>query len=189
MAMLPPPQAINPMNAMGPDVEQGEMGPDENEGLDQGGGDMFNVAQSSILLAQLAVQLRTLQFNAHSFHNAVSGPAFLANHAYLGELYLKYESQADDVTERIIGTGPKPNLVMILQKAVQQLQEPPESAEEMFAVLLQGEQQVQQIAEQFQGQCSQGVMNMVAGISDESEQHCYRFKQILGGQDAAPSRQ
>lgn len=166
------PQVVNPI-----ELEEPEQMPQAPE--DAGA---FDIAPSSILLAKLAVLLRRLQLFSHAAHNLVSGPNFFANHSFLGELYLKYESLVDDVTERMIGTGPSPNLVLIQQRAVSELTPVPPTAEGIFSELLQGEKELQAMCEQFEGKASMGTVNMVAGISDESEVRAYKLQQTLGGQ-------
>lgn len=191
MPLMPPPQPINPMNPM--DDEQAEgMQPDGEElqeqmeppqpGMDQAGGaEAFNISQGSILLVHLAVLLRTLQLMAHNFHNLVTGPCFFSDHAFFGDLYDAYETAYDGCIERLIGTGPKPNLSVIQQKAVQGLQDSPEDAESMFGMILESEKALQQLCEQFEGQASAGTVNMTAQLADDSEVRCYKLQQRLGG--------
>ena len=184
MAMLPPPQAMNPINAA---PDESEMpGMDEQEPVaagapGAGGAAAFGVSPGSMLLAQLAIQLRSLQLISHNAHNLINGPNFFADHEFCGELYVGFEKDYDQTVERLIGLGTTPNLVVIQQKAVAALQELPPDAEGMFAVILDGVKALQELFEQFEGQASMGTVNLIASMADAGEVLAYKLQQRLGG--------
>lgn len=167
------PQVVNPQI----ELEEPEQMPQAPE--DAGA---FDIAPSSILLAKLAVLLRRQQLASHNYHNAVTGQQFFQDHSFFGDLYAAYESAYDDIVERIIGTGPSPNLVLIQQRAVSELAPIPDTAEGMYSELLQSEQELQSLCEQFEGKASMGTVNLVAGLADDSEVRCYKIKARIGGQ-------
>lgn len=51
----------------------------------------------------LAILFRAAQFVAHERHQLISGPSFVADHEFLGELYAAYEAAYDATVERMIG--------------------------------------------------------------------------------------
>jgi DNA-binding ferritin-like protein len=54
---------------------------------------------------KLATLFGAAKLIAHRFHHTVTGPSFLPDHAYLGQLYDAYDEAYDATVERTIGNG------------------------------------------------------------------------------------
>ena len=143
---------------------------------------------ANMILAQLIVQFRALQLSAHNFHNTVSGESFFSDHAFFSDAYGAYEEAYDGLVERLIGLGSPPNLVAVQKMAASQLQDAADPMA-MFQALFDGEKQVQSAIEQAAagGGLSQGTMNLLAGLADDSEVRCYRVQQRLAQSESDAS--
>lgn len=135
----------------------------------------------------LATYLRYLQLLAHSGHHLTNGCTFFQDHSFLGELYAAYEEAFDDVTERMIGLG---ELVSVEDRMaldsdatgilggvkVSDLT----CAEDWFELLLEGEDNLcSQIEKLAKGKVSQGTLNLLAQLADDSEKRQYKLGQRI----------
>lgn len=136
--------------------------------------------QASSLL-KLAVICRSAQMMAHNFHNLCSGETFFSDHSFMGDLYGTYEEIYDGLIERLIGTGVPPDLVKVQQFAIQRLSQVPGDTDAMFQQVQSVEEEIRQVIEEAaaSNQLSQGVLNTLAGIADDSEVRSYKIKQRL----------
>ena len=132
-------------------------------------------------LLKLSVIARSAQLTAHNFHNTNTGPTWASDHAFFADLYSTYEGIYDDLIERLIGTGSPPDLIKVQQFAVQRLKKVPISVEEMFSTIAMIEEEIREVIEDAaeSNELSQGVLNLLAGIADESEKRSYKVQQRL----------
>jgi DNA-binding ferritin-like protein len=148
-------------------------------------------------MQELATQLRCLQLSAHNAHNLVSGPSFFADHEYLGELYPVYEEGYDSVVERLIGLGVPPDVIRLQGDAAGRIRAVA-GTEEAFQGLLEMERDLCAHVEELIGhgrdsagnRLTQGSINLIAGLADESERRQYRIQQRLSSRavrDKAPT--
>lgn len=135
------------------------------------------------LLTQLAALFRFLQLYAHAAHNLAKGEAFFADHSFLGDLYGTYEGVYDSLIERLIGLGANPSIADITAAAAQMFASSgvPSDQREAFIALDANEDKVQKMVELAfaDRSISQGTLNLLAQIADDSEHRCYKFKQRL----------
>jgi len=134
---------------------------------------------------QLASILRFLQLFAHAGHNLTSGCTFNQDHAFFGELYGAYEEAFDDLVERLIGLGELKSVadrLAIDTKAAGILgktdSEELTCPEDWFEILLEMEQEVcAKIEKLAGGKVSQGTLNLLAQLADDSEKRQYKLAQ------------
>jgi DNA-binding ferritin-like protein len=137
-----------------------------------------------MMLEDLIECSRIMQLYAHAAHNLTSGPTFFQDHEFFGELYPEYESIYDSLVERSIGLfGAKSvNQVTIAQAAVDFLKKAPlNSADNMLAQILNLEKHLCSLAATVceSSNATEGVKQLVGGISDDSEVRQYKLKQRL----------
>lgn len=131
---------------------------------------------------QLAINLRVLQLFAHVAHHRVSGRPFLSDHLMLGEFYSAYSDAYDSVIERMIGNGIACDEFALTMKASEALQTLKEQAtpEAMLSSLLSGEMALQaEVENGISRGLSQGTINLLAALADDSEVRCYKLRQRL----------
>ena len=136
-------------------------------------------------MTALASIFRFLQLFAHSAHHLTSGCTFNQDHAYFGELYAAYEEAFDDIVERLIGLGKLDNVkdrLAIDTKAAGILgktdTEDLTCAEDWFEILLEMEQELCAKIEKLAGEkVSQGTLNLLAQLADDSEKRQYKIGQ------------
>jgi DNA-binding ferritin-like protein len=133
-------------------------------------------------IENLAQQFRTMQLFAHIGHNKASGPSFLEDHGFLGELYGTYEGIYDDLAERMLGLGESPDLWAINEAANEQLQGMrAASTIEFFKALLANEKAAcVMIEELVGGDLSEATINLLVQIEDDSEKRQYKIQQRIG---------
>lgn len=140
-------------------------------------------------MKELAILLRKMQLTAHNAHNMVSGELFMQDHDYLGELYPIYETEYDSIIERIIGLYGRDSLDLnaITMSAVQKLMQYPVKASNIqhFEVLLHCEKELCDHVEKL---CkvpgiTQGSLNLLAQLADNSEQRQYKLKNRVQKQE------
>lgn len=127
----------------------------------------------------LASIYRAAQFYAHYAHNTVTGPAFFADHKFLGKLYAAYEEAYDSIIEREIGLGEELSIPEITKNACSLFDSVAKDADAttFFKRLLATEKQIcAQIAKDMQG-ASDGTQNLLQGLADDSEKRQYLLKQ------------
>lgn len=127
-------------------------------------------------LLEIAVEFRAAQFEAHAAHNLCKGEAFFADHAFLSEAYSAYEGAYDALIERLIGMGKKPDLKKVTQKAASKMETG--GFERLLAL-------EQQMCWDIEAACklpgvTQGRMNLLAGLADDSEVRQYKIRQRMG---------
>jgi DNA-binding ferritin-like protein len=126
---------------------------------------------------------RYLQLFAHIAHNKAKGQSFFADHEELGELYGAYETAYDSVVERMIGIGEGADLFIVNDKACKMLTmiSGDYTNDESFGVLLQGERDLcELLGENIKsGGYTQGTINLLAQLYDDSEARQYKFSQRL----------
>jgi DNA-binding ferritin-like protein len=127
---------------------------------------------------KLATILRASQFVAHEKHNLVSGPTFLADHAYLGELYGEYEEAYDAVVERLIGLGKPVNIPAITTSAAEVASRGGAgSALNWPQRMLAMEEAIRREVVAALPVASEGTKNFLQGLADESEARTYKIGQ------------
>lgn len=129
------------------------------------------------MLIELAIHFRYMQLLAHNAHNLTSGPTFFENHEFFGELYPVYEAAYDSLVERCIGLGDEDiDLVEVQKRAAAMLEDG-----EPFNTLFIGEEVIQQIVEKCfeEDDYTQGTLNLLAQLADDSEVRTYKLKQKL----------
>lgn len=144
-------------------------------------------------MTALASIFRFLQLFAHAAHNMTKGCTFMQDHAFFGELYAAYEEAFDDLVERQIGLGKLTDIQErfdIDLKAVNILKntqgEDLTDCDGFYEILLEMEQEVcAKIEKLASGKISQGTMNLLAQLADDSEKRQYKIGQRLGDDDAA----
>ena len=129
---------------------------------------------------KIALVLKYLNLYAHQAHNLIKGSTFFQDHEFLGELYAAYDVEYDQVVERSIGLKKPVNIKKVNGLAAQQLPDDktlvmPKCFEDMLA----SEIYLCKIIEQIAPQSSQGTMNMLAQIADNSEVRQYKIQQRL----------
>ena len=130
----------------------------------------------------LAILFRAAQLYTHFAHNTVKGPTFFADHEFLGELYAKYEGFYDDVIERMIGLGEKPDIGAITEKACTlSCKAMGDKGSDMFfkRIFATNKQIYAEITKDVKG-ASDGVQNLLQGFADQLEAVDYKLKQRLG---------
>lgn len=133
------------------------------------------------LLGQLAVQFRTLQLNAHNFHNLCAGETFFSDHSFFGEMYGKAEGWYDDMCERLIGSGNTPNLLKIQQMAVESLVDVTDTDGMFEEVSSEVDSIIQAIEQSPELGLSQGTMDLLYGIANDLEVVKYKVNQRTAG--------
>lgn len=135
----------------------------------------------------LASIYRFLQLFAHAGHHLASGCTFNQDHAFFGELYGAYESAFDDLVERLVGLGKLTSVkdrIAIDTKASSILaktdSEELTCSEDYFEILLEMEQEIcGKIEKLAEGKVSQGTLNLLAQLADDSEKRQYKLTQRI----------
>lgn len=135
----------------------------------------------------LAAIYRFLQLLAHSGHHMARGCCFLHDHPFLGDLYKAYDAAFDLLCERMVGCGDikdaKARLALDAKAAgylAKADTEELDEAEDYYNLLLEMEKEIcTKIAALSKDKLSQGTMNLLAQLADESEQRQYKLGRIL----------
>lgn len=131
-------------------------------------------------MEKLAIGLRFLQLYAHAAHNLISGKTFLQDHEFLGSVYKEYESSFDDVIERMIGLGENVSLLKMNSEAVRLLNAYKDPKDEKcFEILLKAEELLCEEIESLVKDKSQGTIQLLGDIANESEKRQYKIKQRI----------
>lgn len=131
------------------------------------------------MLIELAIHFRYMQLFAHNAHNITQGQTFFEDHEFFGEIYPAYEAAYDSLVERCIGLGDENiDLVEVQKRAAAMLTG---TEEDMFNTLLIGEEVTQQIVEKCfeEDDYTQGTLNLLAQLADDSEVRTYKLGQKL----------
>ena len=116
---------------------------------------------------------------AHNCHNTVACATFFQDHSFLADAYAAYDSDYDDVIERMIGLDLPCNLNEVHVLAVQNLQKLPYEYTEnkqCFETLLQLEQALCQKVQAELTNSSEGTKQLLGEICNKSEARQYKIK-------------
>ena len=132
-----------------------------------------------MMLKRIATLYRTAQLYAHAAHNTVSGPNFFADHGFLGELYPVYEAAYDALVERAIGLSQEIDPLAIGREAG--VMSSNMDDQQPFDVIAGIEKDLVRVieAEIQSGKQSQGTINLLAQLADDSEARQYKIGQRL----------
>lgn len=128
------------------------------------------------MLIELAIHFRYMQLYAHNAHNLACGETFFEDHKFLGKIYPAYEAAYDSLVERCISLSEEIDLVEVQKRAAAMLEEGAS-----FHVILTGENVIQQIVEKCfkEDDYTQGTLNLLAQLADDSEVRTYQLEQKL----------
>jgi DNA-binding ferritin-like protein len=137
-------------------------------------------------MQNLLVHTRAMNLITHHFHNVCSRVAFLSDHEFFGEVYEALDDAYDAVAERLIGLQDSSSvpLMQVLDASNMKLKQLPQDYKDnaqMFQILLQLESEMRAIIEEYikSGEYSQGTVNMLAQLADDSEMRTYKIKRRL----------
>lgn len=133
-------------------------------------------------MKNIATALRKAQFLAHAGHNLISGPTFVQDHEFLGELYPTYETSYDSVIERMIGLGEAVDPIQLTEDAITSLNadDVKFNPTSIYEGLLDIERQIQEeISDYLSDGVSHGTSNLLECLADESEARIYMFRQSI----------
>ena len=135
----------------------------------------------------LLVLTRSMQLFAHSAHFFVARSIFFQDHAFFSEVYQDAEKYFDMITERMIGLGIEKDLDLqnVLSKVQSKLKTAPsvtsKENKDFFTYLMsqvdEGLGLIETICKD--KDCSQGTMDMVAGIGSDFEVLKYKISRRL----------
>ena len=131
---------------------------------------------------KIATTLRAAGNVARNCHNQVKGIAFFGDHEFFGEVYAELEGDYDAVVERCIGTGEAIDLCEVTTNAAAKSANydcSDMAADEMCAVLLGLEREIQAQATEANKGASLGTQNLLQGIADKSEMRVYKLRQRI----------
>jgi DNA-binding ferritin-like protein len=132
---------------------------------------------------KLAVLLKCENLVAHNFHNLAQGMAFFADHKAFEKIYEELEEDYDAVIERDIGLGEEGfDITKITREAGEKAAsyDPADMRnDEMCAVLLGMERQIQAECERLNPDATLGTQNLLQGIADRSEMRVYKLRQRI----------
>jgi hypothetical protein len=135
-----------------------------------------------LYLNKLAILLRSEQFYAHHAHNNCSGPTFMQDHEFFGDVYPALEGEYDSVVERMIGTGAQVDTVDLVQKAYDMICKFPKAGNaDFYKYLLKLELSICITIDTAIKECKMpsGVEQLIGGIADNSMVRQYKIKQRL----------
>jgi DNA-binding ferritin-like protein len=122
----------------------------------------------------------------HQYHHVVARSPFFSDHEAFSSFYSTLDGNYDSVAERLIGLSDSSqlNLHAIMEAVSQKCKAYPQDAKEnamLFQAALQCEAELKQQIEALikSGSLSQGTINLLAGIEDESEGRVYKIKARL----------
>lgn len=126
----------------------------------------------------LAVLYKLMNFYFHNAHNLISGPTFLEDHAFFGDLYSSADENYDAIVERIIGNDEELDLVSIAKESVNLLDKLDDNYYENALVLL--EESVKLIDEiSKSGKVDVADQNLIQGQADATKIFIYKIKRKL----------
>lgn len=132
-------------------------------------------------MTNLAITFRAAQLLAHQFHHKTTGPTFLSDHPFLGELYGEYSEAYDSVIERMIGKKMPADLPSIGVKAAgaaAQFSAKYTDVHKWPSALLAIEEAIcAEIDKVLATNPSNGIQNLLQGLADESEGRSYKLLQ------------
>jgi DNA-binding ferritin-like protein len=139
----------------------------------------------------LASIYRFLQLFAHAGHHLASGCTFNQDHAFFGELYAAYGEAFDEIVERLIGmgklSGVKDRIALDTKASAILAKTDSEElmcSEDCFEILLEMEQEIcGKIEKLIEGKLSQGTINLLAQLADDSEKRQYKLTQRVASEE------
>ena len=129
-------------------------------------------------MKELAILYRAAQFAAHQAHQEVCGESFFSDHAYLGELYETYTNAYDSLIERMIGCKEKPDILEINKEAMveYELVDCCDWVKSMYKFEADFQKEIETLTKD---KMSQGSLNLLAQLADESEVRSYKLGQRM----------
>lgn len=135
----------------------------------------------------LVVLLRSMQLFAHSAHFFVARSIFFQDHAFFSEVYQQAEAHFDSVTERMIGLGMEKelDLVSVLSAVHDKLKDAPSTSskenKDFYVYLMSQVDEALELVEEIckDEKCSQGTIDLVAGIGSDFEVLKYKISRRL----------
>ena len=135
----------------------------------------------------LLVLVRSMQLFAHSAHFFVARSIFFQDHAFFSEVYGDAEKYFDMITERMIGLGMEENLNLqnVVAKVQAKLKDAPSTSskenKEFYVYLMdqvdEGLDLIETVCKD--EDCSQGTIDMFAGIGSDFEVLKYKISRRL----------
>ena len=126
----------------------------------------------------LAVLYKLMNLYFHNAHNLISGPTFLEDHAFFGDLYSSADESYDAIVERIIGNDEELDLVSIAKESVNLLDKLDDNYYENALVLL--EESVKLIDEiSKSGKVDVADQNLIQGQADSAKVFIYKIKRKI----------
>lgn len=135
-------------------------------------------------MLELLAHLRTLQFYAQYAHNAVKGPLFFADHAFLAEIYEAAANDYDAVAERFVKFNGCEGLdqLAILKKMYSSMKGLPmhgENKEYFTTILMLEEKTCGLINKILASDATEGVKQLLGEMCNQGEIRCYKIQQRL----------
>jgi len=134
----------------------------------------------------LLIHLRAMNLFAHSAHNLVGRVPFHQDHEFFGEIYPIFNSDYDDVAERIIGLFGESSLNIndILSKVLAKVQTLPSIGVKENSLYYQVQLKLEQelcslIAQIIASGASEGTKQLLGDICNASESRQYKIKQRI----------
>ena len=131
----------------------------------------------------LATTLRAAQLYAHAAHHGISGPTFLSDHEFLGEVYSALEDAFDKVVERSIALDEPMDLAKINVDAASDASRFADpltfSTAAVLAVVLAYERRICEEVDLVNAGATIGTQNLLAQIADDSEMRQYKISRRL----------
>lgn len=130
-------------------------------------------------LLTLARAYRCAQFYAHQAHNRTTGESFFSDHSFFGELYSTYENAYDSLVERVMGLGTVVDIAELTVLAAKDFQAMSDgfAPDYFFKRLLSLEDSLRKKIDSAILSQTQGTVNLLQGLADESEARTYKMKQ------------
>ena len=142
--------------------------------------------QDKPTLKTLAAQYGVAKLLAHAYHHRTSGPSFFADHEFLGELYVAYDTAFDALCERAIGLGECEDSTEVFKEVCEDFQECVDEqgyfTGSPFAHLLDIELAFQLSIKELSPAASLGTQNLLAQLADDSEARCYKLSQRIAAE-------
>lgn len=138
-------------------------------------------------MLELAVLLRAMQLYAHHAHLLCARTVFQQDHAFFSEVYQAAESAFDGISERIIGLYGEDSLELssFMSHVNTKLQNCPsigvKENKAFYEYQLKFEQELCQLVESIckNPKASQGVIQTVSTLGEQSEIRQYKIKQRM----------
>ena len=138
-------------------------------------------------MLELLVLLRSAQLFCHSAHNLCARTPFHQDHDFFGDSYSAFEDAYDSIAERIIGLYGEDSMELnrIVAEVAEKLQDCPSTGvkenKAFYECQLKLEQELCSLAESIckNPKASQGVIQTVGTLCEQSEVRIYKIKQRI----------